>query len=139
MQTRLSAFALILGLAAITAPGVSANQTNASCDIFDDTEASLWARYIDTGTRATLELKLRVPQQFGAVGSASLPVFLGGQRVGSIQLEQRAGGWASGGLSLDSYAALGQAEPGTEAFPANWPGAGVGSLVRVGRLTCQLL
>ena len=132
-MTGLAALALVL-----TAPGLAAMQTEASCDTYGNSDESLWARYRDTGTRATLDLALKIPGALMTGPDRVRTVFLDARPIGTIRLQAKAPGWYSGGLSFDSYAGQSLGEVHTRPFPANWSGVYAGAEVRVGSLSCRL-
>lgn len=133
-------------LTLITGPVLAAALTpaaygtvNLSCDSVNASEVSLWARYVDTDVRRTFDVGIKVPPegQTGAIKRA-WGIFVGDRRIGQVSLTPRSSGTHSSSLSLDSYANDGLAEVGALPFPRGWPGVQAGSVVRAGKLTCQL-
>jgi hypothetical protein len=116
------------------ATNASAAAINLSCDSYSDNDALLWARYIDTGERKTFDVTVKLPDENAGLMEQTRPVFVGAEKIGSIITSSKAGGIAKGGLSLNRNAAY--SNPGD--LPPNWPGAGVGTQIRVGNLSCEL-
>ena len=122
--------AILLGLAS----NVSVAAVNLSCDAYTDDDALLWARYIDTGDRKAIDVTVKLSKERPGLAEQPRPVFVGTEKIGDIIPANRGGENRKGGLSLSSnadYATSGD-------LPPNWPGAGIGTLVRVGNLSCQL-
>jgi hypothetical protein len=109
-----------------------------SCDDFNDSDASMWVRYIDSGERRTLDVMLKMPVNDKTRASPTRSVLLGTRNIGQITLTPNGEGMLSGSLSYDSYAASGGSNPGVSAFPGGWTGAVSGNLVRTSGLSCEL-
>lgn len=116
------------------ATNASVAAVNLSCDSYTDNDALLWARYIDTGERKTFDVTVKLPNANVDVAALARPVFVSTENIGSIVLSNNGRTIAKGGLSLGTSA--GYSNPG--ALPPNWPGAGIGTLIRVGNLSCAL-
>jgi len=129
-------------LAAGSLCGVSTGTTAAflkvSCDDFNNSDASMWVRYIDSGARQTLDVILKMPMTEKNLAKPDRSVLIGVQNIGQITLKPNDEGKMSGSLSYDSYAANGEANSGVLAFPAAWTGAVVGNTVRTAGLSCEL-
>ena len=139
MKTNHSLATAVAGLLLCTSIGATAaTTTRASCDAFTDADATLWARYLDSGDRVTFDVGIRLPTPDSATLNRTYNVFVDAQPVGQLQLRPREDGSASAHLSFNSYANVGLADAGETPFPPNWPGAVGGTLVRVGRLACAL-
>lgn len=130
----LAAAGLFLGAAS----NASAAPLRLSCDDYSNSGASMWARYIDSGERRTLDVVLKLPDTGGIRGEPNRSVLIGFDNVGTINLTPNAEGMMSGSLTYDSYALGGDANPGVASFPGNWNGAISGNLVRSGGLSCVL-
>lgn len=113
---------------------VAVAAVNLSCDTYTDNDELLWARYIDTGDRQTFDVTVKLNNGKSGVASKGRPVFVGTENIGSIIASAKGRPTAKGGLSLSTYA--GYANPA--ALPPNWPGAGIGTQIRVGKLSCEL-
>ena len=122
----------------VTAGSASAAFQRLSCDDYSNSGASMWARYIDSGERRTLDVVLKVPATAENRGESVRSVLIGVANVGKITLQPNAEGMLSGSLSYDSYSDRGDANPGVFAFPANWTGAVSGNQVRTAGLACVL-
>jgi hypothetical protein len=121
--------------AALVAPAAA---TRLNCDSAGATDVTMWARYLDTGTRSTFDVSVLVPETHRGQLNRQWGLFVDGLRVGYLVLTPRGNGRISASLSFDSYANIGQADAGVNPFPATWPGAGNGTVVRAGNMTCQL-
>jgi hypothetical protein len=131
--TTLAGIALLC--AVLAAPAAA---TNLSCDAVSESDASLWARYIDTGDRVTFDVSVKVPKANKGRLKRRWSVFVDEQQVGQLDLTQRLDGSHSGSLSFDSYAMAGPADAAARAFPGSWAPAGRGAVVRVESLACRL-
>ena len=116
----------------------SAAFSRVSCDDFNNSDASMWVRYIDSGERRTLDVVLKMPATAQNQAKANRSVLLGTQNIGQITLTPNNEGMLSGSLSYDSYATSGGSNPGVSAFPGSWTGAVSGTLVRTSGLACEL-
>ena len=116
------------------ATNVSVAAVNLGCDSYTDNDALMWARYIDNGDRQTFDVTVKIPNGKDGVTELNRPVFVGTENIGNIVLSNNASTRAKGGLSLSTNA--GYSNPG--ALPSNWPGAGIGTVIRVGNLSCEL-
>jgi hypothetical protein len=116
----------------------SAAFSRVSCDDFNNSDASMWVRYIDSGERRTLDVMLKMPVNDKTRASPTRSVLLGTRNIGQITLTPNGEGMLSGSLSYDSYAASGGSNPGVSAFPGGWTGAVSGNLVRTSGLSCEL-
>lgn len=122
--------AILLGLTG----NVAVAAMNLSCDAYTDDDSLLWARYIDTGDSKTFDVTVKLPTGKAGLTEQPRPVFVGTEKIGNIIPASRRGESLKGGLSLsrnNDYTTPGD-------LPPNWPGAGIGTQVRVGNLTCQL-
>lgn len=113
---------------------VSVAAVNLSCDTYTDNDELLWARYIDTGDRKSFDVTVKIHNANPDATTSGRPVFVGTENIGSIMASARGRPAEKGGLSLTTY--TGYANPG--ALPPNWPGAGIGTQIRVGKLSCEL-
>ena len=138
MKTNSYLLYLVAGAVYFTAGTASAAFQRLSCDDYSESDASMWARYIDSGERRTLDVVLKVPAGGENTETSKRSVILGAENIGTITLKPNAEGMMSGSLSYDSYALGGDANPGVVSFPGNWTGAVSGSLVRSGSLSCVL-
>lgn len=125
----------VLLCAALVAPAAA---TQLSCDSVGANDVSMWARYLDTGARSTFDVSVTVPETHRGQLNRRWGLFVGGLRVGDLVLTPRGNGRITASLSFDSYANIGQADAGVNPFPARWPGAENGMVVRAGKMKCQL-
>lgn len=109
-----------------------------SCDDFSGSDSAMWARYINSGERQTLDVMLKMPATDKNLAKPDRSVLIGAQNIGQITLTPNVEGMMSGSLSFDSYAVNGEANPDVLAFPEFWTGAVSGNLVRVAGLSCEL-
>lgn len=126
------------GLCVGATNGALAGPLRLGCDDYSNSGASMWARYIDSGERRTLDVVLKTPDNGALRGEPNRSVLIGDRNIGMIKLKPNAAGMMSGSLSYDSYAAYGDANPGVASFPGGWTGAISGNLVRVAGLSCTL-
>lgn len=138
MKTKSLLLPMVAGAVCLTAGTASAAFQRLSCDDYNNSGASMWARYIDSGERRTLDVVLKVPDNSKTRVEPNRSVLIGAKNIGKITLKPNAQGMMSGSLSYDSYALGGDANPGMVSFPGNWSGAVSGSLVRSGGLSCVL-
>ena len=130
-QTILASTAAILFSLATNA---SVAAVNLSCDTYGEDDSLLWARYIDTGERKTFDITVKLSNAKANLTGLDRPVFVGTENIGSLVLSSKGRTIAKGGLSLNRNA--GYSNPGD--LPPNWPGAGIGTQIRVGKLSCAL-
>lgn len=116
------------------ATNISFAAANLSCDSYSDNDALLWARYMDTGERETFDVTVKLPKGNAGLIEINRPVFVGTENIGKLILSDKGRSTARGGLSLSRNA--GYSNPGD--LPPNWPGAGIGTQIRVGNLSCEL-
>ena len=126
------------GLLAGTATGASAAALRVSCDDYSNSGASMWVRYIDSGERQTFDVVMKMPLTEKNLARPDRSVLIGTQNIGQITLMPNDEGILSGGLSYDSYASSGAANPEVFPFPGEWTGAVSGNLVRAAGLSCEL-
>ena len=129
---------LVVSVCLGAASSASAAFQRLSCDDYSNSGASMWARYIDSGERRTLDVVLKVPVTDENRRESVRSVLIGVANVGKITLKPNAEGMLSGSLSYDSYSDRGDVNPGVFAFPANWSGAISGNQVRSAGLACVL-
>lgn len=138
MKTKLVCILLAAGSLFGAFTTASAAFSRVSCDDFNNSDASMWVRYIDSGERRTLDVVLKMPATAQNQAKANRSVLLGTRNIGQITLTPNGEGMLSGSLSYDSYAASGGSNSGVSAFPGGWTGAVSGNLVRTSGLSCEL-
>ena len=138
MKIKLVSILLAAGSLCGASTTLSAAFSRVSCDDFNNSDASMWVRYIDSGERRTLDVVLKMPATAQNQAKPNRSVLLGTQNVGQITLTPNGEGMLSGSLSYDSYASSGEANPGVSTFPGSWTGAVSGTLVRTSGLSCEL-
>ncbi len=98
-------------------------------------DSSIDARFEDKGDREKFSSSFEAVQGGGHMDGDVLQIKIDGETVGNITLAVLAGGDLGGDLNFDTTAGPGDAD---SPFPANWPGAGAGTIVSVGTLGCSL-
>ena len=134
---RLASTLATVTLCSAPASGLAATAVT-NCDDINNTDTSLWARSTSGPSRQTFDVVVKASPEGKVQLGRVWNVIVDRKRGGALTLATRQGGAVSGSLSFDSYASPDDPVEGVAPFPANWPGAGNGTLVRVGNLACQL-
>jgi hypothetical protein len=132
-----TSLALVMGMAMAAASSTAfAGGDRLECDAESANEdASMDGKFESKGDREKFGASYEEAGGGSHMAGDVLQVRVDGAHVGDITLEGQPGGDIGGDLNFDTTAGPRDAD---QPFPANWPGAGAGTIVDVGTLGCSL-